>query len=61
MARPPGCPTVGLEVMTVIGIGGTIVLLPLALLALLFGLVRFAVAAVVALAAAGIHRLIATG
>ena len=47
--------------MTVIGIVGTVVLLPLALAGLVIGAIRFALAALGALAAAGISRLNATG
>jgi hypothetical protein len=46
---------------TVIGIIGTIILLPLALAGLAIGFVRFAAAAVRALVAAGMSRLTPTG
>ena len=44
-----------------IGIVGTIILLPLALVGLAIGFVRFAIAGFAALADAGISRLTATG
>ena len=47
--------------MTVIGIVGTVVLLPLALAGLVIGLVRFGVKALAALAEDGISRLSPTG
>ena len=45
----------------VIGLIGTLVLLPLALVCLLFGCVRFAFAALRALAEEGVSHLRATG
>jgi hypothetical protein len=45
----------------VIGIIGAIILLPLAIIGLVVGLIRFAANALVALAEAGISRLGATG
>jgi hypothetical protein len=48
-------------VRNVIGIIGTIVLLPLALVGLAVGLVRFGLAAIRALVGSGISRLAASG
>jgi hypothetical protein len=49
--------TVQAEVIAMIGIVGTIVLIPLAIIGLVIGIFRFAVAEIVALVSAGLARL----
>ena len=61
MARGDRRPTVEAGGEDVIGIIGTIVLLPLALVGLAVGLVRFGLSAVRALVGSGISRLAASG
>jgi hypothetical protein len=51
--------TVAVEVKTMIGIAGAVLLLPLALVALLYGFVRFAASLIAAAGDAAVSRVLA--